>query len=302
MDGIGTYGDPYIINTVEELYSIEQTGSPDTCYALGCDIDLNGSPAAYSFSPIVLNCRFLDGRGHSIRNIITGTCETGQHIFTVPEGVTKLLIAGLTVDNAHLTAPAVTLFSAVSCKIRLERCAFAVMGSNTAEVPVDVPFIGSGVTLSADLCSFVFHVRWQTQGRLIDGALLDRCQIRLRAEAVRMFDRTGIAVPMFDNMTAGDSFIMGSICCPDGYNRFCLLADICSFSNCYAVLKAEGEANVLNTINVRILTPCFYDSEVQGSGTLSMAGFQPLTTAQCKDAAYLRSIGFDCGEGEDYGT
>ena len=297
MKGYGTSTDPYIITTAEELYSMEEAGSPLTCFALGCDIDLNGTPAAENFLPVVLNCRRLDGRGFRIRNILSTAAEGELCIIRIPSGVETAELRALTVENAHLTAPAVSIFSGSSgVSLRIQDCSFSVKGCCTGAPPAEYSFFG--VSVAAERCSFILDIRWRVQHRIIGSGSLSRCQFRLDIRADSMFPGTVGAYPLFDGLTAADTYFMGNISCYDPYRFYCVMFNTVTLSNCYAVITAEGEAYIIDTLNTQAPSPCFYDSDTGGTGYFALSHFLGLSTAQCRDAAYLRSVGFDCGGGE----
>ena len=69
MTGSGTAENPYIIMNADDLYSMSTTGSNETYFSLGADIDFNETDYAENFTPINLNCKKFDGNGHVIRNV-----------------------------------------------------------------------------------------------------------------------------------------------------------------------------------------------------------------------------------------
>ena len=101
MRGRGTASDPYIITSPAELYAMESVGSPGTYFALGCDIDLGGTPAEETFLPVVLNCRRLDGRGFRIRNILSVLHEGAVCIFLIPPAAESPALKDLVIENAR---------------------------------------------------------------------------------------------------------------------------------------------------------------------------------------------------------
>ncbi|MBR2282796.1 MAG: hypothetical protein IJ874_00025 [Ruminococcus sp.] len=294
MTGNGTIADPYIITTAAELYSMGETGSADTCFALGCDIDLNGTPMADSFTPITLRCGSLDGRGHTIRNIVKKLIGGTAYIFTVHEDCEAVEISGLRLDNVRLTASNVNIFSGTAA-VTLRSCSFAVRAVFAATPTADIYFFG-GVTVNAELCSFAFDIKWVQQKGIMLGGSLDRCQLRLNLQADTLYSSTGSAVSGFRSVTITDTYFMGKITTSASSKIFVMLA-VCTLCNSYFVFTSDGTANITATTSNRLLTPCFFDSSVRGSGTLTFYNFKSLTTEQCQDAEYLRSIGFDCGGG-----
>lgn len=296
MRGNGTASDPYIITTAEELYSMETVGSPSAYFALGCDIDFNGTPEAETFLPVVLNCRRLDGRGCRIRNILSTIAEGALCIFLIPVTAQNLTLKDIVIENAHLTAPAAGLFMGYQTAVVMEGCRISASFSCTGEPSEDFSIFGAPV--SAVRCSFMLRLRFRKQHKILEGGSLSRCQFRLDLEARHMFPGTMGAYPLFEVVSASDTYFMGRIKGYDPYRGYCLIFNNVTLMNCYAVLTSEGEAYVTDTINTYAATPCFFNNDTGCTGVLVLSCFTGLTPAQCRDAAYLRSIGFDCGGGE----
>ena len=296
MRGRGTASDPYIITSPAELYAMETVGSPGTYFALGCDIDLGGTPAEETFLPVVFNCRRLDGREFRIRNILSVLHEGAACIFLIPPAAESPALKDLVIENAHLTAPAAGLFGGRQTTVTLEGCRISASLTCTGTASEDFSIFGAPV--DAVRCSFMLKIRFEHQQSILSGGSLSRCQFRLDMEAGHMFPGTMGAYPLFENVSASDTYFMGRIKGCDPYRTRCLIFNIVTLMNCYAVLTADGEAYVTDTINTRAATPCFYNNDTGCTGTMILSAFNGLTPAQCRDAAYLRSIGFDCGGGE----
>ena len=306
MTGTGTYENPYIITTPAELYSMEDLGGADVYFALGANIDLC-SPSWHSeFTPIVLNCAGFDGRGYSIRNITAGRDGGEISVFTIPQGLSELSMTGLTIENAVIHGMKATVFrSAEECTIHLHHCTFVYMMTVITPLSMgneDGFFTSAAVTVDMELCTLAAKLVWNQQRACFRYGNVSQSQFRFDVDSTRMTSGAVQIWPLFRSVHFSD-------CCfflelrdsrdTSSTKTARFASSETTFSNCYFVVHSNDPVNVY--FGGSLSSVCFYDSESTGEAVINMtytligSRMLALTTAQCKSAAYLRSVGFTCG-------
>ncbi len=182
MRGTGTQTDPFIIMTIDDLYSMEELGGPEVCCRLGADIELNGTPYAKNFVPIPVNWSSFDGNGHKIRNIYFSAPQTDVNVFRVMVSGT-ISISGLMIENAVLCGYMVNLFRADSgteATVNLYDCAVMLKISHYCESLMtnsNCILHGIGLTVSTDLSVFAVSGSLNIGYPFIYGGNVRRTQI-----------------------------------------------------------------------------------------------------------------------------
>lgn len=311
MRGNGTQASPYIITTAAELYSMETVGGSGVYFRLGADIDLNGTQWAEHFQPIPLNCAGFDGAGHSISNIYHTSVNDIAVMFTVKNN-TELRVENILFYNVVLTGTAVNLFaveSGESCDIKLYDCIFSAEIKRTAGdtlLPdLNCLLHGSDIEMDIELCSFALKCDFSYPYSFFKGDKLQRTQVLLDMRLRRSPNIDQEQGAVFYGTDAEDTWICGTLDFLDilaGVRHFHISDRSAKFVNCYEAVGFTGLRSVYWSGSM--LSPCFYDSSLLGNADMTSTrnrdpNLYGLTTAQCKDAVYLRSIGFTCGGGEE---
>ena len=315
MTGTGTQNDPFIITTAEELYSMETEGGEEIWFRLGNDIDFEQTQYSEDFRPIVLNCAGFDGNGKKLRNIVYSYPSGTASVFRIPSRA-SMSISGLTVENLIITGKTVAIFFGVTtlCELSLNGCTFTgyvSYGSESAQYIVRKGlFHNDMVKISMELCTVALRIDFIKAIAMIGRGSVRHCQFRLDISTLTFSSPSDDADGLFSETTVTDSYLFGNIrqrVPTETENSYFFSNSTSYFSNFYMVVTfGAGITNVYwrGTFS----TPCFYDSEaafadhtvtfyIDGSSSSpSRRNFLALTTAQAKDAAYLRSVGFSCEE------
>lgn len=297
MRGTGTVNDPYIITTAQELMSMRFEGSSGAHFALGADIDFCGCYQGPMPSTIETDCAVLDGRGHTIRNIYISHASQSISLFTLYGDIN---IRDLTFENLRITGSTVSLFSGGEYSAVLYRCVFSFCLTIGAAKSNGAGLINSSdVTMSIDLCSFVGRINWNKVLAVMFGGEMRRSQwdtdifavnmgTVYQSDSESMFNATSVT----DCCFTGTFNITGTV----SSAKYYYMSKQGYFSNCYAMFR--GISNSVLNWQQTILSRCFVNNDLRGNLTFSVnALVSKLTDEQCHDAAYLRSIGFDCAEG-----
>jgi len=310
MRGTGTAGDPFVIMTAEDLYAMETAGGQGKYCQLGADIDLNGTPWAEHFQPIPLNCSSFDGCGHKIRNVYSVSGDSIVYAFDVMVSG-DINISDVFLENIVLTGTSVNLFGSsaeVSAEIKMYRCAVSMVTSRISRDSwhdyTNCILHGDGITVSSELCTYALEGHYSSHFHVIKGGTFVRSQLMLNNKYRGGADSSETYTALLSGTAMSDSWLSGSLSTDnsgDRGQRFFFSDEGCSTSNCYVAVDAVNFGNMFWSANN--ITKGFYDGELLGSGQLiprvgSLGNFDRLTTAQCKDPVYLRSIGFSCGGGE----
>lgn len=299
MQGKGTQNDPYIITTAEELMTMKAYGSSGSYYALGNDIDLNGSVYASGFSYIMLYGAGLDGRDHRIRNIYKNCPGETAEIFRLDENNSTFTIKDLKLENIQISAEMAVLFSGTG-RLVLRRCSLSVIDMLNAPVKTENNGIINSpeVEISAELCSFILWVKTYNARTLFHNAELDRCQIKCICDAYS-----------FQKYISNNhnQFFVGSKltdCCMffelsnSESDNYLFLFQGCTLSNSYFIASSTGRSLSMRAYSCLYNGMNFFNISGQLSENMAGSYFKSLTQAQCKNAEYLRSIGFICGGGD----
>lgn len=305
MNGTGTKTDPFVIMTAEELYHMGEYGSSDVYCCLGADISLNGTPYAENFTPIPICYGHLDGAGHSIKNIYVNTTDSDVNLFSVTSDTT-VEITNLRLENIEISAMNTYVFSSgndTGCTVELYNCTFIL---NVRRLDKDYSPTGSRcllhnnlIMVNAELCTFAVKGDYAVPYSIFKNGAMKRSHLKLDLTIQGTLSMSAYGAAIFNNAIVTDSYFTGKIKGP-GYNILMAYEDVV-FSNCYQVIEYELITGAY--WNAVFLTPCFYDIDKMGTAEYKRSKdggeyFYGLTTEQCKDADYLRSIGFIAEKGE----
>lgn len=310
MRGTGTQADPFVIMTAEELYEMERLGGADVHCRLGEDIDFNGTPYAQEFIPIPVNWASLDGGGHKIRNILVSDQNNIVNAFRVMVSG-EVVINGLFLENVVLCGRIVNLFRAdteAEAVIKLKDCSLVIKASHMANAILsgeNCILHGEHLTVSSELSVIAVSAVFNRNYAVFNGDTISRTQIIVDILTHHEGDSAILETALFRKSDVSESWITGSIKCDaeeDGNSYHMTDYDSC-FSNFYQAVEMNGLSRIFwnNTFS----SMCFYDSDLMSGAVYDSHQqlstlFKGLTTEQCKDPAYLTSIGFICA-GENNG-
>lgn len=313
MQGTGTQENPYIIMDADDLYSMETTGSNESYFSLGADIDFNSTQYAENFVPIPLVCRKFMGNGHVIRNISYSITDKNASIFTVSGGtdVNYITVEGIRTENVRLAGKKSFIFgsSGGKCNVAILHCTFVVNDMSTLDSVNSSSadnfclMHDNNIKFSADYCTFVMKAHFSKMHATFLGDTISHSQISLEISTGSVMSTGSSYNAMCSNSSISDSYFFMKVICLNAKDAdFDFSSNESIFNRTYAVFQ---EVSGFDTIywygNIRSV--CFYDKEVLTKTTSNpvlkaSAGYASnlyhLETAKCKDPVYLRSIGFEC--------
>lgn len=310
MKGKGTAENPYVITTADDLFSMSETGGNDVYFSLGKDIDLNNTSYAENFKPIPLNCRQLSGNSHVIRNVNHVTPDGNASMFVLTGETQNITIENLYIENIRLSGKNVFLFgnSGKNNSISLKHCTVVmndmiVLDATSADENYRHCIVhDDGISVSADYCTFVIKAQSYRIYPFFSGDTISHTQMTFEIIANVFAGTTGGYNSVITDSVVTDSYFFVNILSDKTSGRVAVdfSSHTCRFSGCYLVCDVCSV--VLNVYWYgEIQSTCFYDIDVLRKNnqiTLvdgdNLKNIRRLTTQQCKDPEYLRSIGFSC--------
>lgn len=315
MNGTGTIENPYIIMTADDLFSMNETGGNDVYFSLGADIDFNNTPYAENFTPIPLNCKKISGNNHVIKNVNYVTPEDNASMFVLTGETQNIVIENLYIENIRLSGNNVFLFgnSGGNHDILLSHCTIVLNNmiilnpTSASETDKHCIMHENGVKISADYCTFVINSQSYYVYPFFSGDAISHTQVKLETYINGFTNSNGGYNSMVTDSVVSDSYFFVNI--TSNKNSGTVSVDFssmtCKFNNCYLV--GDICSVIFNLYWYGdIQSTCFYDGDVlrrhNSVATVSgnhMTNIYRLTTSQCKNAEYLRSIGFNCMGAEE---
>lgn len=310
MNGKGTAENPYIIMTADDLFSMEETGGNDVYFSLGADIDFNNTSYAENFTPIPLNCKKISGNNHVIRNVNYATPEYNSCMFILTGETQNIVIENLYIENIRLSGKNVFLFGNAGGNhdVVLEYCTIVLNDmtilDQTSADETDRHCImhDNNIKISADYCTFVINAQSYRLYPFFSGDNISHTQMKFQIYVNAFVDTTGGYDSLIADSVVSDSYFFVNLTSnkTSGIVAVDFSSKTCKFTNCYLV--CEMCSVVLNIYWYGdIQSTCFYDGDVikkyntiASISSNNISNIYRLTTSQCKDAEYLRSIGFEC--------
>lgn len=319
MNGAGTAENPYIIMNADDLYSMTETGGDSICFSLGADIDLGFTEYAEKFQPIPLKCLKFSGNGYMIRNVNLNLPDGSANVFTIVNDTenSTVTIDNLILENIRLIGENVFVFASGDNKkynVSLEYCSFSLnevvytSDAKNTNGTRNCLFHDTNIAMDTDYCTFSAQVDFTKTHPLFSGDIIRHTQIKSEmttADFLSVDDRYNAPLSC---VTISDSYMFWSIKRRGTGSTvsFAMSSVDCNFSRFYMVCEVISGVSTVYWKG-HIGTPCFYDSQVlknhistikinAGSAATSsdVKNILGLTTEQCKDAEYLRSVGFEC--------
>jgi len=290
MTGTGTQTDPYVVENYTDFCSM--TGGNAKYYKLSTDIDFSKLERTPDESPITISFKELDGDGHTISNYFRRE-NNSNYKNSFFKSSTEISFRNLNFNGIYL-AGGLTEFVETPYPVRYENCRIGVKIVDTYTAYSTSPFFGAGIFTD---CEILFEGQSKftklLNGKAKGTEIFSGCLIKLNLE----FDNptAGTVTAPFFGRQISFSGIIGKVKCISQNAQYQLFSgsSLCSY---YAV-----DFNTATSISAENFDGTnFYDSEVMINVADKMPAdshFYALTTAQCKDAEYLQSIGFPCISG-----
>ena len=165
---------------------------------------------------------------------------------------------------------------------------------------------GAGIEISADYCMFVIKSHSNTLYPHFSGDKISHCQMNFEI-LVNDFVRTsgGYNSMITDSVVSDTGFFINITTTKiSGLVTIDFSSKTCTFNNCYLVGPVCSLIYYVYWYG-SIPSACFYDlNALQSSGSTALVtgdnskNIHKLKSEQCKDAEYLRSIGFSCTEAD----
>lgn len=287
MTGKGTETEPYIIKDVFDFCAIKNDEDKEiTYYQLVNNIDFNDHPAYKNGITItgVINAdrSVLNGNGKSIRNIvyynITGA---GQKVFVLKK------IHNCNFENL-INACNDTTDTLLSSEF-IERCSFYILNQN-------------GYFYSLFLTSFIdctLNIAGVTPGGFdISRISLTRCHINFDNATFGAFNSGAFSYIISNALILDHVYFTGKLNITSNNQSGLCLAKYGTFKNVYYSVDtswgyAPGYTPYFNLYPAEAISFCNKDLLLKGISPVNGGtNFYALTDEQCKDPAYLASIGF----------
>ncbi len=319
MTGTGTLENPYVVMNADDLYSMGETGGDGIYFSLGTDIDLSHTKYAEKFEPIPLKCLKFSGNGHMIRNVSYNIPDGSSNMFIIMNDNenSTVTVDNLVLENIRLIGSDVFLFASQESRkynLSLEYCSFTVneavytTDAKNTEGTRNCLIHDTNISMNTDYCTFSVQVDFTKTHPLFSGDVIRHTQIRAELSTVDYSPVDDDYNSILSGITASDSYMLWSIERRNSSvtTSFNMSSSDCFFSRFYVVCEViSGVASIY--WRGKIGTPCFYDSEVlkkhisnvkietgSSANSVNTKNLLSLTTAQCKDANYLCSVGFEC--------
>lgn len=319
MTGTGTLENPYVITNVDDLYSMGETGGDDVYFSLGTDIDLSLTKYAEKFEPIPLKCLKFSGNGHMIRNVNYNIPDSSTNMFIIMNDNenSTISIDNLVLENIRLIGKDVFLFASQESKkynLSLEYCSFTIneaaytAESKNANGSRNCLIHDTNISMETDYCTFSVQVDFTKTRPLFSGDIIRHTQIRAELSTIDFSTTDDSYNAILSGVTISDSYMFWTIerRKSEMSFSFSMSSSDSNFSRFYTVCEPFSNVSTIHWKG-HIGTPCFYDDEVlkknfpnakieadSSSSSNNAKNVLSLTTAQCKDVDYLRSVYFDC--------
>lgn len=286
MTGTGTQIDPYLVEDVYDFCAINDSGAYSGNYfKLTVDIDFNSHATyKYGISTILFNrdkiC--LDGDSHEIRNmILTGT--TSKLIAKEFSNISFVNIILNAIQSSAVQIRATTF----------NNCQFGYYcGNSSLGCIFSIPAAGT-----FNDCTF------NISGSTYDNAMncvLNRCHIHFNNFICSLSNESSIfrndSTVSSSKVTFNNTYMTGKITASGRNFQYIFYGyESMTFNNSYIaceIINATDTAKYIAAGQANMQSTCFIDKTLAQISTNHPQGWYLLTTEQCKNNAYLQSIGF----------
>lgn len=302
MTGTGTKTDPFVITTMEELMTMDEWSTRQSYAALGADFDFSDIADP---QPIHLKCMELDGCGHTIRGIYVAKPNADVYIlvFSDANGGTSFGLKNINIEAEAIAnrfgfvrpedISNVVYTTFTNCNIKITVHEGTTTGNRL--------FHSNGIVMTFNYCTVTVNATLYAEHEIFGDCYLTGCQIMINIKVFGSYSTPFKNMKgIFESARAVDTGFHGIYDKTPIGATAAIFSGGGTFSNCYQTIEYPG-CTLLAWYGT-IQSPCFYNVEKYTGRLITTTGNSAnsvfaLTTAQCKDAEYLNSIGFSC-EGE----
>ena len=289
MTGTGTQTDPYIVDNLSDLLSaISNAGAYVALDQNSANkvIDFNDDPKWYTKTPFVFACKYLNGNGWSIRNVMVKNCNFLQLAPTTYTTIENLNIESAyilsTNTNGNIYVLSVPNSDTGSSKLTLKNCKIsAVLDALSGN-------ISFSYVRRADMFAYncSFNVTLKNNAVINSTNIWENCNIIVNGNSSQ---GTPLSFNVLDTCK-----ISGSLIC----THFSTLVVTLTSSSSYNVIDFEliGKSNT--DISIRNYGKTLVNTDkLKGFNNINLSDSTcGVTSSQMIDADYLNSIGFMIGE------
>lgn len=283
MTGSGTQIDPYLVEDVYDFLAIDSKYH-NPYYKLVNDIDFNDHETyKYGISTTLFSGEtYVDGNGHEIRNmILTGT--TSKLIAKEFSNISFVNIILNAIQSSAVQIRATTFNS----------CQFGYYcGNSSLGCIFSIPAAGT-----FNDCTF------NISGSTYDNAMncvLNRCHIHFNNFICSLSNESSMfrndSTVSSSKVTFNNTYMTGKITASGRNFQYIFYGyESMTFNNSYIaceIINATSTAKYITAGKANIQSTCFIDKTLAQISTDYPHGWYMLTTEQCKNNAYLQSIGF----------
>lgn len=302
MTGTGTQQDPYIVNNFPDFLTAAAVSGAYVEFddaATNKVIDINDTAYAAGLTDtIALNCAHIAGNGWAIRNLYINWADID--LFNVPSGKT-VAVEDLTCPSIVMYTPSAKKLLSASGSVELKNCHFSGLYtcSSSATGYAGLIYGASAATCVLRRCTVNIKLDDKCKRTTFLRVMFDTCNIMLDMDGHSWHSSTGTN-NIFVNCVITNCVLRGEFSNVGGSSTECILLETsCVLRSSYAAITIGGEYNRHVGLSGTFDSVCFADKDLLSNSIYySMYGSEVnvklLTTAQCKDAEYLTSIGFPC--------
>lgn len=304
MTGTGTSADPFIVSTWADFKTAIGTSSayvvmdPDAETKV---INLNDTADAEGLkAALIFNCAYIQGNGWTIRNL----CFQPGNYYCFQ--VFAITIQDLSMCNIVANTGDLSVFN-IRTNCTFQNCNFSIEHHFGARQQALFTQYSSRFCTFRDSAIYVRGIGTGVTNSYITSTNFYNCNLYL--DTTLCGAERSANISLFIGGTLHNTSVRGKIRMnrlADAVNTTQHLFQSVNLNGSYAAIEwsnlYESETGMtLDTPTNNVGGACFVDADLIGEGiTLSVSGAEmhALTTAQCKSAEYLQSIGFACTEAE----
>jgi hypothetical protein len=302
MTGTGTQQDPYIVNNFPDFLTAAAVSGAYVEFdgaATNKVIDINDTAYAAGLTDtITLNCAHIAGNGWAIRNLYINWADI--NLFTVPDGKT-VTVEDLKCPNIVMNTPSAKWVVRAIGSAEFKNCHFSGLYTCSPSATSYAGLItgASAATCVLRRCTVNIKLDDKCKRTTFWSVMFDTCNIMLDMDGRSWEGSTGTNT-IFRNCVITNCVLRGEFSNLGGaLSELILFENDCVIRSSYAAIAMRGDANRHCSLSGSFDSVCFFDKNILTNGiyynkSSSEANVKLLTTAQCKDAEYLASIGFPC--------
>lgn len=282
MTGTGTENDPYIVDNIADFRTACQKKS-EVYVELSSDIDcMDDETISDGWTTLRINCKKIDGKGHTIKNIYTTAGYTSDMIVLM-NGSLSEGIHNLNFENIFFNHTGNGCLFLSSGAGYFKNCNFSGIINSSS----DYCFCNASIRMTK--CTFNFKIySTKTSGFRFSYSSMESCEVRLDVSAVKTSVTANTIARYFKN-----SYAVGSIKFQNTDINASKTRMFYSASNSYIAMSVVNVGSGFKFSDTNVSLACFYNADLLENAEFeAQDNVYALTTEQCKDRDYLNSIGF----------